>query len=184
MRAADATARGIPRVYLRRLVEAGQLEHVSRGVYRLAERESGDPHHGLAVVALKAPRSVVSLLSALAFHEMTTQLPPQVWITLPVHAHAPRLDWPRVRVVHASEPALSSGIEERTIDGQPVRIYSPAKTVADCFKFRNKIGLDVALEALRAFRQERRGTMDELERMAKICRVSRVLRPYLEALAS
>lgn len=184
VRAAEATAMGIPRVYLRRLVQEGKLEQVARGLYRPADKQEASAHHGLALVALKSPQAVVSLLSALSFHGLTTQLPPEVWITLPSKARVPHLDWPPIRVVRASGPALTSGIEHRTIEGVAVKVYSPAKTVADCFKFRNKIGLDVALEALRAYRLERKGTMNELERMARISRVSRIMRPYVEALSS
>ncbi len=183
VRASEVSANGIPRVYLRRLVEQGELEQLARGIYRPVEASGSGPHHGLVLATLKSTHAVVSLLSALAFHRFTTQFPSEVWITLPSKARAPRLDWPPVRVVRGSGLALTEGIEEHSVEGVVVKVYSPAKTVADCFKYRNKIGLDVALEALRAYRRERRGQMDELEYFAQVCRVSRVMRPYLEALS-
>jgi predicted transcriptional regulator of viral defense system len=181
--AAEAAAEGIPWVYVRRLAAQGKLQQVARGVYR-APDDTVSAHHGFVLVALKSPQAVVSLLSALAFHDLTTQLPSEVWITIGHKAHPPKLDWPTLRVTHASGAALTQGVEQHLVEGVTVRVYSPAKTVADCFKFRNKIGLDVALEALRAYRRAHRGGMEDLEHFARICRVSRVMRPYLEALSS
>jgi predicted transcriptional regulator of viral defense system len=183
IRAADAASQGIPWVYVRRLARKGRIQQVSRGVYRAVD-DPPSPHHGLVLVALRSPHAVVSLLSALAFHELTTQLPPDVWITIGHKAHPPKLDWPHLRVTRATGTALTEGVQTHELEGVSVRVYSPAKTVVDCFKFRSRVGLDVALEALREYRRQKAGTMDELERFARICRVSRVMRPYLEALAS
>jgi predicted transcriptional regulator of viral defense system len=139
-------------------------------------------HSALAEVARRHPRAVVCLLSALRFHELTTQAPFEVWLAIPNKARAPRLDYPPLRIVRFSERALIEGIEEHRIDGVPVRITNLARTVADCFKYRNKIGLDVALEALRESWKARRVTMDALWRYAQVCRVANVMRPYLEGL--
>ena len=130
----------------------------------------------------RVPRGVVCLLSALQFHKLTTQAPSEVWLALDRKARAPREGGQPLRFVRMSGRALTEGIEDHRIEGVAVKVYKPAKTVADCFKYRNKIGLDVALEALRDYRQKHRAGMDELWRFAKICRVERVMRPYLEAL--
>jgi predicted transcriptional regulator of viral defense system len=183
VRARDLAARGISPTHLQRLYEQGLLLRSGRGVYLSAEAEL-DENASLAEVALRVPAGVVCLLSALQFHGLTTQLPHQVWIALPLRANTPRLDYPPVRVVHLSGEALTAGIEEHPIGKATVRIYGPAKTVADCFKFRNKIGLDVALEALRDCWNKRQATMDELWRYAKVCRVANVMRPYLESIAT
>jgi predicted transcriptional regulator of viral defense system len=129
------------------------------------------------------PRGVICLLSALRFHNLTTQNPFEVWMAIPHKAWRPKGEGVRLRLMHLSGHALTSGVEEHRIEGVPVRVFNPAKTVADCFKFRNKIGLDVALEALRDYRRKHRSGMDELWRFAKVCRVTAVMRPYLEALA-
>jgi predicted transcriptional regulator of viral defense system len=133
-------------------------------------------------VARRVPRGVVCLLSALLFHRLTTQLPSDVWLALPPKARRPKAAPVSLRLVHVSGKALTAGVEEHEIEKVRVKIYSPAKTVADCFKFRNKVGQDVALEALRECWRERKATMDELWRYAKICRVANVMRPYLESL--
>jgi predicted transcriptional regulator of viral defense system len=177
-------AEGIPTVYLRRLLRQGKLEQLARGIYRPAKQSLAGSHHGLVLVALKSPSAVISLLSALAFHGLGTQLSSEVWITVGAKSHAPRLDWPALRVTHASGKALHAGVEEHVLEGVTVRVYSPAKTVVDCFKHRNKVGLDVALEALKAYRRAHRGGMDEVERLAQACRVARVMRPYLEAISA
>ena len=140
--------------------------------------------HALAQVATRIPRAVVCLLSALRFHELTTQVPHEVWIALSEKARRPRLDFPPLRVVRFSGRALTEGIETHRIEGTDVRITSVAKTVADCFKYRHKIGLDVALEALREAWRQRRLTTSELDHFARVCRVSRVMRPYLESLVA
>jgi len=183
IRTSDAASEGIPGVYVRRLAQQGRLQQISRGVYRSVDEAPGH-HHALVLVALKSPQAIISLLSALSFHGTTTQLPPEVWVTVAAKARSPKPEWPEVHITRASGKALTEGIEVHELEGVPVRIYSVAKTIADCFKFRSKVGLDVALEALREYRRGKQGTMDELERFARICRVSRIMRPYLEALAS
>jgi len=138
-------------------------------------------HLGLAQAAKAVPRSVVCLLSALRFHEIGTQNPHQVWIAMDRRAARPRVTCPKMKVVRFSGRSLTEGIEEHDVAGVRVRIFNPSKTVADCFKYRNKIGLDVAIEALRETVRKRKGTADELWRYSKICRVSKVMRPYMEA---
>lgn len=181
VRPRDVEAAGIPREYLLRLMRRGVLERSGRGLYRLADAPVTE-HHSLAEVAKRLPHSTVCLLSALAFHEITTQNPAEVWIALPPGSRTPRANGPQLRVVRFTGRALTEGREEHRIEGVAVSIYSPAKTVADCFKFRNKIGLDVALEALRECVGQRKATIREIHHFAKICRVARVMQPYLEAL--
>ncbi len=174
---------GIHTDALTRLVRAGQLERIARGQYRLPERPITE-HHGLAVAARAVPRGVVCLLSALGFHGIGTQLPSEIWMAIDRRARRPSLRYPPLRIVRFTGQALTSGIESHGIQGQDVRIYGVAKTLADTFKYRNKIGLDVALEALREAWRERRFTFDELDHFAGICRVERVMRPYIEALVA
>ena len=139
-------------------------------------------NHSVAAACKRVPRGVVCLLSALRFHDLTTQLPFEVWMAVHPKARRPKLDHPPLRIVRFSGKSLSEGVEEHLVEGVSVRVYALAKTVADCFKYRNKIGLEVALEALREFWRDKRGTMDELWRYAEICRVTNVIRPYLESL--
>jgi predicted transcriptional regulator of viral defense system len=166
---------------VQRLCERGVLRRLGRGIYGLADAEFTE-HHTLAEAARRVPAGVVCLLSALRFHELTTQNPFEVWLAIDGKAHQPKVDWHPLRIVRFSGAALTFGVEERDVEGVPVRVTSPAKTVADCFKYRNKIGVDVAVEALAAYRRERRGSVDELLRAA-VDRVTVVMRPYLEALA-
>ncbi len=182
IRASDLRAKGIAPVYLTRLVRSGALVRVGRGLYSLAD---GEPtaHRTAVEAARHVPRGVVCLVSALALHELTTQLPRAVWMAIDVKARRPSTDGPPLEIVRMSGPALTEGVEERVLEGVTVRVFGAAKTVADCFKFRNKIGLDVAIEALRDYRR-RRGSVDDLLRYAGVCRVARVIRPYLEALSS
>ena len=181
LRASDLDAIEAPRVVLTRLTEAGLLERVSRGLYRLPSHP-GSEHEGLATIAAKVPQAVFCLLTALQFHELTTQLPRQVWIAMPRGSHVPRVDYPPIKMVQMTGAVYTAGIEEHLRDGVTLRVYSAAKTVADCFKHRNKIGLDVALEALKDARAERMASADDLWRYAKVCRVANVMRPYLEAI--
>lgn len=161
--------------------DAGVLEKLTRGVYRLAKAPPlSNPD--LVTVALKIPKGVVCLVSALSFHGITTQIPHVVHIALPFGAEKPRLKHPPTRFSWFKEPAFSSGVEVHKVDGASVRVYSLEKTVADCFKFRNKIGLDVALEALKLCLKKKRSKPDDLLKYARVCRVERVMRPYLEAL--
>jgi len=161
----------------------GELKRIGHGLYALPGAKGRPEHQSLIEVAKRAPRAVACLLTALRFHELTTQAPFEIWIALPRGSWRPRRDYPPVRVMRFSGPALTEGVEKHKINGVEVRVYSVAKTVADCFKYRNKIGLDVALEALREARREKRVTSDDLWKYAKICRVAKVMLPYLEATA-
>ena len=159
----------------------GTLETVSRGVFRFADSEPlGNPD--LVTVATRVQNGVVCLISALAFHEITTQIPHEIHVALQRGAETPRLDYPPIKLYWFSDKAYSDGVETHEIDGVSVHIYSPEKTLADCFKFRNKIGLDTAVEAVRFYRERRSVNVDALMRYAGICRVGKVMRPYLEAL--
>jgi predicted transcriptional regulator of viral defense system len=172
---------GYSRPRIRALAEQGILEQVARGLYRVAERSPNEHFTMLAVVA-RVPHAVVCLLSALRFHEIGTQSPHEVWIAIDRKARKPRLEGLPVKVVRFSGQSLTSGVEIRKVGGRDVRITSVARTVADCFKYRNKIGLDVALEALREAWRAKRVTSDELWRNAQLCRVANVMSPYLESL--
>ena len=153
----------------------------ARGIY-VANQHSPSAEHTLAQVAKRVPAGVFCLLTALRFHELTTQNPSDVWIALPEKARRPRLDYPRLRVARFSGSALTEGIEEHQLEKVDVRVYSAAKTVADCFKYRNKIGIDVAVEALRDYIRRHRGGATDLARFARICRVTRIMQPYLDAI--
>ncbi len=181
LRTREALRLGIhPRV-LYALRDSGALEQLSRGLYRLAELPPlTDPD--LVTIALKVPGAVICLISALAFHELTTQVPHAVDIALNKGDEPPRLDYPPLRLFWFSGPAYSEGVDTHVIDGTPVRIYNAEKTIADCFKLRRRVGLDVALEALKAYRQRPGFDPDTLLHYARICRVERVIKPYLEAL--
>jgi predicted transcriptional regulator of viral defense system len=181
LRPRDLAAAGIPRIYLRRLHADGLLDNPERGLYLLADAQPTE-HHSLAEACKRVPHGVVCLLSALQFHGLTTQAPFEVWLGIAASARRPKVQFPPLRVVRFSGTALTYGVEEHAVEGVPIKVYSPAKTVADCFKYRNKVGLDVALEALRDCWRQRRATMDELYRAALVCRVGQVIRPYLESL--
>lgn len=182
IRPRDLEPIGIPRISLTRAVRRGQLERVGRGLYGLPGRQVS-AHGALAEVARRVPKGVVCLLSALRFHGLTTQAPFEVWLAIENKAITPKLDYPPLRIVRFSGAALTEGVEEHVVDDVTARITSIAKTVADCFKYRNKIGLDVALEALREAWHEKRMTSDDLWRYAKVCRVANVMRPYLDSLS-
>ena len=179
----DVARAGIHTQALTRLVGTGALERVSRGHYRLSDAPLTE-NHGLAIVSSAAPRAVICLLSALSFHHIGTQLPHEVWIALDRRDRRPTLYDPKLRVHRFGGKALTEGIETHRIEGESVRVYGVAKTLADVFKYRNKIGLDVALEALRDAWRGRRFTMDELTHYARICRVDRVMEPYLTAMVA
>jgi len=183
LRPRDLDRYGIAREYLGRLERAGKLQRIGRGLYALPDAHPTE-HRDLAAVAKRVPDGVICLLSALRFHELTTQAPHQVWLAIDRKARRPRMDHPPLRIVRFSGAALHEGIEEHVLEGVRARVFSPAKTVADCFKYRHKIGLDVAIEALREGHRSQRFSMDELWRYAGICRVRNVMRPYLEALAA
>lgn len=158
----------------------GVLGRYGRGLHRLADAAVTE-HHSLAEVGKRLPNATVCLLSALVFHELTTQNPAEVWIALPPGSRTPRANGQRLRVVRFTGPALTERSEEHRIEGVIVGICSPAKTVADCFKFRNKIGMDVVLEALKLYKGRRKFNLEGLLKYARICRVEKVMRPYLEA---
>lgn len=181
LRTAAARRAGINPATLYALRDAGVIEQVARGLYRLTEAESlSNPD--LAIVASKVPEAVICLISALDFHGLTTQIPHRIDIALRQGSHGPRLKWPPVHAVYLTDPCFSAGIEVHELDGVPVRIYSAEKTLADCFKYRNKIGMDVALEALKLYRDRGRMKIAVIGQYAQTCRVWRVMRPYLEAI--
>ena len=181
LRARDLSRRGIDRKYLTLLVREGVLTRVSRGTYELADARFSE-HQSLAEAAARVPGGVVCLLSALRFHDVGTQAPFEVWMAVHGAAWRPRVEYPPVRYMSFTGSAWSYGAEMHRIDGVPVRVYTPAKTVADCFKYRNKIGIDVAMEALRDVWERRMASMHELRGAAEACRMSNVMRPYLEML--
>lgn len=164
------------------LLDGGRLVRVRRGVYQVAKNR--DASNTWGQVMQRYPQGVLCLLSALAFHELTTQSPPVVWLALPKSAWRKPEEYPPLRIVHFSGEAFTAGVETHQRPGGMVRVYSVAKTVADGFKFRNHIGLDVAIEALREGWQQRRFTLEELDAMARVCRVQAVIRPYVEALVA
>ena len=180
LRARDVARQGIHTRTLTRMTRSGALEKVGPGRYRLPASSRTTEHHDLAVATAAVPRSVICLISALRFHDIGTQLPAEVWIAVPRGTRVPRVSAPPIRVVNISTAVFDLGIEEHRIEGQAVRIYSLARTVADCFRFRNQIGLDVALEALTEAWRSKRLKLDELNRIAKTLRVQRVMQPYLE----
>jgi len=180
LRAADVREHGWSPQLLIRLHQAGKLQRLGRGLYGLPDAEVTE-HQTLLEVSQRVPKAVLCLLSALQFHAIGTQLPHEVWIALPEGTQTPKLDYPPLRVARLRGPAYSEGILTITDHGAPIRVYSAAKTVTDCFKLRNKIGLDVALEALKDAWRNRKVTMAELSHFAKINRVERVMQPYLEA---
>lgn len=181
IRSKDVTELALPRVVLTRMVRQGLLKRVGRGLYAHPERSMSE-HGTLAEVARKFPDATICLLSALRFHDLTTQSPFEVWIAIPNKAHPPRMEYPQLRITRFSGAGLTQGIEQHMIDGITVRVTSVARTIADCFKHRNKIGLDVALEALQEAWRERRVRMDDLWHYARIGRVANVMRPYIESL--
>ena len=181
LRTRDLNAAAIPRVALTRLCRGKRLHRLSRGLYMLPETDITE-NHSLAEVATRIPHATVCLLSALRFHGLTTQAPYQVWIAIDVKARKPRVRDMPLRIVRFSGKARTHGVEEHLVENVTVRVTSTAKTVADCFKYRNKIGLEIALEALREYRRARK-SRDDLWRAAKVCRMASVMRPYMEAMA-
>ncbi|MDP3738280.1 MAG: type IV toxin-antitoxin system AbiEi family antitoxin domain-containing protein [Hyphomonadaceae bacterium] len=181
-RARDFDAVGVPRTVLMRLVDDGVLLRPSRGFYQLAGADVSATH-SLAEASAAAPKGVVALLSALQFHGLTTQLPHEVWMLMPSKAWVPTSPPVRLRILRAGEEALKAGIQRHSIDGASVPITSPAKTIADCFKYRSRVGLDVAIEALRDGLKQRKATRADIQRYARICRVQNVMRPHLETLS-
>ncbi len=183
LRTQDLEHLGVSRRNLKKLSDQGLIERIGRGLYRVAGFEVTE-NQSLVEACKRVPHGVVCLLSALRFHGLTTQNPFAVWLAIDRKAWLPRVDHPPLRVVRFSGEALESGIEVHVLQGVRVRVYSPAKTVADCFKYRNKIGLDVAIEALKHCIARRLCTFDDLWRFARICRVANVMRPYLESVSA
>lgn len=181
IRTAQALKAGIHSRTLYQLRDSGSLEQISRGVYRLAERDPvSDPD--LFTVAARIPQGVICLVSALAIHQITTQIPRAVEIALPRGAESPRLDYPPIALHRFSDASFIAGIEDREVDGIPLRVYSPEKTIADCFKFRHQLGMDVFLEALALYQQRKQANWAAILEYAQICRVGTAIRPYLEAI--
>ena len=181
LRTAQALRAGIHPGTLYAMRDSGTLEAISRGVYRLANSPPlGNPD--LVTVATRVPGGVICLISALAFYELTTQIPHEVHVALPRGAEEPRLDHPPIKTYRFTGEAFTEGVEAHELDGVSVRIYSPEKTLADCFKFRNQVGLDTVMEAVRFYRERRSIKVDDLMRYAGICRVKKIIRPYLEAI--
>lgn len=178
---ADLVPQEIPREYLSRMVNKGLLQRMARGIYCLPNANITE-HHDLALVSALVPNSVITLLSALAFHNVGTQNPHKVWVAVKAKAYAPKFDYPPVRYHYYSGAAFELGVETHRIEGVDVKIYSVAKTVVDCFRLRNKVGLDVALEALKEGWQAKRFTADELMTLAKECRIASVIQPHFEML--
>jgi predicted transcriptional regulator of viral defense system len=180
LRMSEAIANGITRYMLYSLRDKGVIEQVSRGIYRLVELPPiSNPD--LVTVSLRFPNAVICLVSALAYHDITTQIPHDVSVAVPRDSRMPSLDHPPIQTHRFSNEAYKSGIEEHLIDGMLVKVYNPEKTLADCFKFRNKIGMDVVLEALKLYKTRKKFNLKELLKYAKICRIEKVMRPYLEA---
>lgn len=176
----EALAHGITRYTLYSLRDKGVIEQITRGVYRLVELPPlSNPD--IATVSLRFPQAVICLTSALAFHEITTQIPHEVWVAVSRASRMPKLNFPPIKAHRFSKEAYKAGIEEHQIDEIAVRIYSPEKTLADCFKYRNKVGMDVVLEAIRLYKTRKKFNISELLKYAKVCRVEKVMRPYLEA---
>lgn len=181
LRPRDLKNIGVSAVYLNKLFRDGLLERPSRGIYSLKDA-SVNEHQTLIEVSKRIPHGIVCLLSALQFHNITTQLPFEVWLAIDIKARNPSGDLPPIRICRFSKPALIYGVEKHKTNGTTIKVYSPAKTVADCFKYRNKIGIDVAIEALRAVWSKKKASMEELHKAAKVCRVANVMRPYLESI--
>lgn len=182
LRPQDLDPLGISRIYLNKLFNEGVLDRPSRGLYTLPDG-SPDEYQTIKEACSRVPHGIICLLSALRFHDLTTQSPFEVWMAIDVKARRPKIESTPIRFVRFSGKALTFGIQNKLVNGTNVPVYSPAKTVVDCFKYRNKIGLDVALEALRDCRQQRAASNDQIWEAAKVCRMTNVIRPYLEAVS-
>lgn len=181
LRARDLADKGIPRQYLTIACDRGLLERVDRGLYALPGALQTE-HRSLVEVCARVPNGVICLLSALQYHGLTTQSPYEVWVAIGECSKVPKLATVQLRIARFSEATLTAGVQTRLLDGAELRVFNPAKTVADCFKYRNKIGVDVAVEALRDYLRLRQGSIDDLVEYARICRIERVMDPYMEAL--
>ena len=180
LRPRDLDEFNISREYLNKLYAEGVLERPSRGLYVLPDSQPSE-HRTIVEACKLVPKGIVCLLTALRIHELTTESPFEVWMAIGEKDRKPKTDYPPIRIVRHSGQSLSYGVKTRKIEGVKVSVYSPAKTVADCFKYRNKIGLDVAIEALRDCRKQKKATNDEIWKAAKICRMANVMRPYMES---
>ncbi|MFT6289350.1 MAG: putative transcriptional regulator of viral defense system [Halieaceae bacterium] len=181
VRPSDLTRLGLPKDYLYQLSKEQVLVRIGRGMYQWPNRRAGN-NQSLIEAVKQAPNAVVALLSALSFHELTTQNPHEIWLAIDRKSWRPKIQYPPVRFVTLSGQLMSEGVERHTVDGEDLKVFSVARTVVDCFKYRHKIGLEVALEALREGWLEKRFTIDELVRYAELCRVKNVMQPYLESL--
>ena len=181
VRLREFKAAGIPETVVARLTRAGRVVRLARGLYQLpsADLQTG---HTLAEVAKIVPKGVICLISALVYHELTLQMPPFVWVAIDVHTRQPNHRYPPMRFVRFGKKALTQGIERHMIEGASVKITSPAKTIVDCFRFRNKIGTDIAISAMREALRKRRCKPDEIIRLARSLRIASVVRPYIEAM--
>lgn len=183
LRASTAIELGVPKHVLYEMVKTGELVREAQGIYRLSESDPlGNPD--LVQISLRVPRAVFCLISALYFHELTTQVPHFIYFALPRDVKTPKIQYPPIRVFHFSEDPYQAGIEEHELDGVKVKIYNREKTIADCFKFRQKVGMDVAIEAVKDYLRQPDMDMHKILKYAKINRVERIMRPYLEALLS
>ena len=183
VRAREIREAGLHPEYLRKLCKSGQLIRTGRGLYVLADGDFKE-HHSIAEACKRVPHGIVCLLSALSYYEIGTQNPHQIWMAIDRAMRKPKVDYPPIRIFRFSGPSLKEGIEEKKIEGVSVQVYNPAKTLADCFKYRNKVGIDVAIEALKECWRSRRCEIDELIYYAKICRVRNIMQPYMEAIVS
>lgn len=180
VRMAEAVRAGVHRRTLYAMRDAGVIEQLGRGLYRLAD-VAPLSHPDLVSVARRVPKGVICLVSSLAFHDLTTQIPHEVYLAVRRNSEPPRIDFPPVRVFRMGDRAFEEGVEEHTLDGVPVRIYSREKTLADCFKYRSQLGLDTVVEAVRRYKEQGRLDVEAILRAARACRVENVMRPYLEA---
>jgi len=181
LRTGKAIRAGIHPRTLYKMRDVGMIERLSRGLYRLSDLPPlSEPD--IIAVTMRVPESVLCLISALAFHEMTTQIPHEIYIAIKRNSRTPRVDYPPVRIFRFSGMAFTEGVEIHKIDGVSIHVYSPEKTLADCFKYRHKIGLDTAIESLKLYRERKRVKYDLLMHFAKICRVMKIMRPYLESM--
>ena len=181
IRSKDLREHALDRAHLWNLAQAGRIERVGHGLYR-AKNATISEYETLLEVAKRIPSGVLCLSSALRYHELTSENPFETWLAIERGTWTPRMDFPPLRILHISKAAFEYGIETHSVDGGTLRVYTPAKTVADCFKFRSRIGMETAIGALRAAYRERKVSMDELWKAAKICRVANVIRPYMESL--
>jgi predicted transcriptional regulator of viral defense system len=181
IRSLDLNDAGIPRAYLTRMVKTGRLEKTGRGIYQLPDIPQSE-NAGMEIITAKIPQAVFCLLTALQFHQLTNQLPRQIWVAMPQGSHTPKVTYPPITMIQCNPKHLEDGVEICRCNNHDFRIYNVAKTIVDCFKHRNKVGLDVALEALKAGLRQKKVTVDELWYFAKIARVTKVMRPYIEAL--